>query len=382
MPSTLHLISVRRRRLLLALSAVPLPWLAHAAPSKDAIVVGQSAPLSGAMAPFMAEVLTGQRVAFSDFNQAGGLDGRPIELTILDDGFNPQKTLENAKTLVEQHKAIALMGTVGTAQTAAVLPYIVEKRVPLISAYTGSPALRIQANPYFFTTQASYADEIGKMVRNLVTIQCNRIAVVYQDNEFGQLLKPLVEKMIVAGGATVAASHALEAKSGADAVEVTKKLAEARPQGIIMIAAGPPVVAYIKANKALLGVPVYTFSLSVGVAIVKALGNDARGLAVTRATPYPWRATNPLARRFQAAMERAGKPIDYDHYVGYINAQVVIEGLRAAGKDPSSASLRNAMENLGRLDLGGYVLNYSPENHHGSNFVEITVVGQDGQFLR
>jgi ABC-type branched-subunit amino acid transport system substrate-binding protein len=68
----------------------------------------------------------------------------------LDDGFNPKRTLENARTLVEQRGALSLFGTVGTGQTMAVLPYIAEKRVPLIAAYSGSPALRTQPNPYFF----------------------------------------------------------------------------------------------------------------------------------------------------------------------------------------------------------------------------------------
>lgn len=149
-----------------------------------------------------------------------------------------------------------------------------------------------------------------------------------------------------------------------------------------MIVAGPAVVAYVKANRTHLGVPVYTFSLSVGSSILKALGDDARGLAVSRATPYPWRATTPLARDFNQLMEKAGKPVDYDHFAGYINGRVLIEGLRGAGRNPTPESLAQSMEKLSKLDLGGYTLAYSPQNRHGSNFVEITVVGPNGNFMR
>jgi branched-chain amino acid transport system substrate-binding protein len=366
----------------LALGALALPLLPRGAwASKPDMLIGQSAPLSGPMAPTLLGLFGGQQMAFDEVNRRGGIAGRRVRLVILDDAFDPKRTLENARQLVEQQEVLALFGTVGTAQTAAVLPYIAEKHVPLISAYSGSPALRVQPNPYFFTTQASYADELVKMVRNLKSVQATRIAVVYQNNDFGKLLLPLAEKVIVSEGATVASTRPLEV-NGADAAAVTQSMAGARPQAVIMIVAGPAVVPYVKANRAHLGVPVYTFSLSVGSAILKALGDDARGLAVARATPYPWRATTPLARDFNQLMEKAGKTVDYDHFAGYINGRVLIEGLRGAGKSPTPESLTQSMEKLGNLDLGGYTLAYSPQNRHGSNFVEITVVGPKGNFMR
>jgi branched-chain amino acid transport system substrate-binding protein len=372
--------SINRRTALASLAAsVVAPGLALAQGAD--ILIGQSAPLSGGMAPTMTGVLAGQQLAFDEVNKRGGLNGRPVKLVILDDGFDPKRSLENARALVEQNQAIALFGFVGTAQTAAVLPYIVEKRVPLISVYSGSPALRVKPNPYFFTTQASYADELIKMTRNLMAAAQSRIAVVYQNNDFGKLLAPLAEKIIAAEGATVVASKALDA-GGADAVAVSQSLLEAKPQGIIMLVAGPAVVAFVKANKVTAGVPIYTLSLSVGTAILKALGDDARGMAISRATPYPWHPVLPLTRNFNQLMERAGKPVDYDHFVGYINGRIIIEGLRKAGKNPTAESLTQAMEKLGKLDLGGFVWNYSPQNHHGSNFVEISVVGPRGNFIR
>jgi branched-chain amino acid transport system substrate-binding protein len=373
--------SLSRRCVLLA-AAAAAPGLAWAQPSKGDIVVGQSVPLSGPMGPTMTGVLAGQNLALDEANRKGGVHGRKVKLVALDDAFDPKRTLENARKLVEEHQAVALFGLVGTAQTAAVLPYIAEAKVPLIAVYTGSPALRARHHPYFFTTQASYTDELVRMVRNLKAVQSTQIAVVYQNNDFGKLLLPVAEKVIQEEGARLVAAKPLDA-SGADAVAVAQSLAPVRPQAVIMIVAGPAVVSYVKANRAHLGAPVYTFSLSVGSAILKALGDDARGLAVSRATPYPWRATTGLAREFAAAMERIDKPIDYDHYLGYINARVLLEGLKAAGKpQPTAASVTAGMEKLTRLDLGGYPFSFSPTNHHGSSFVEITVVGPNGNFIR
>lgn len=365
-----------------ALAALALPFAARASLSRDGpLLVGQSAPLSGPMAPTLTGVFGGQQLALDEANRAGGIAGRPVQLELMDDAFDPARTLQNARTLVEERQVVALFGTVGTAQTAAVLPYIAEKKVPLIAAYSGSPALRAAHNPYFFTTQASYADELVRMVRNLRSVQATRLALVYQDNDFGRLLLPVAQQVVAAEGCEVTIARAL-AVSGADAVAAAQAVAAARAQATIMIVAGPAVVAYVKAHRAHAGVPIYTLSLSVGSAILQALGEDARGLAVSRATPYPWRATTALARNFGRLMQAAGKPIDYDHFAGYINARVLLEGLRAAGRDPTPVGVARGLERLGQLDLGGYIFQFSPDNHHGSSFVEITVVGPRGNFMR
>jgi ABC-type branched-subunit amino acid transport system substrate-binding protein len=371
----------RRHALAAGCALLTLPLAGWGQGSRAELPIGQSAPLSGPMAGPMANVLAGQALAFDDINRRGGINGRQVKLIQLDDGFDPKRTLDNARELIDTHGVLALFGPVGTAQTAALLPLVAEKRVPLIAAYSGSPSLRMQPNPYFFTTQASYIEELQRMVRNLVTILAKRIAVVYQNNEFGKGLLPIAEKIIASEGGSFAGSRALD-PNGADAVASAQAVAQMQPQAVIMIVAGPAVAAYVKAHRAYVAAPIYTFSLSIGSAILKALGDDGRGIALSRATPYPWRTTTALARDFNLLMAKAGKDVDYDHFLGYINARVMIEALKAAGRNPTPESVKTAMEGFTRLDLGGYVLSYGPNNHHGSNFVEITVVGPRGNFIR
>jgi branched-chain amino acid transport system substrate-binding protein len=100
--------------------------------------------------------------------------------------------------------------------------------------------------------------------------------------------------------------------------------------------------------------------------LVDALGDDARGLAFTQTIPYPLRATSPLTRDYGAVMERAKLPIDMDHFFGYMNLRVLLEAIRRAGKGVTSQSLVTTLEGIGKLDLGGYTLNYGSNNHHGS----------------
>lgn len=384
-PSGSHPALTRRRSLVQAMAGLAvfgaLPAGAQTAVGKNDILIGRSTALSGGMAPFLAPVHEGQEAAIEDANAKGGIGGRKIRIVSLDDGFDPRRTLENARQLSEKDGVVALLGVSGTSQVMALLPYLVEAKLPLIGVYTGSPAIRAQQHPYLFTTRASYADELVKIVRNLVAVQTSRIAVVYENNDFGKLLLPLVEKTITAEGASLAGSHAL-APTGEDATTAAKTLAAQKPQAVLLVAAGPPVVAYVKANRAHLGVPVYTLSLGAGSAVLKALGEEARGLAVARTGPSPTKPTIQLTRDFQASMKRHGKPADYDRYTGYMDARVLIEGLRAAGPGVTRASLVQAMEGLGTLDLGGYTYQFSPQNHHGSNFVDIAVVGSGGVYLQ
>ena len=375
----------RRRSLVQAMAGLAvfgaLPVAAQTGAGKGDILIGRSTALSGGMAPFLAPIHEGQEAAIEDANAKGGIGGRKIRIVSLDDGFDPRRTLENARQLNEKDAVVALLGVSGTSQVMTLLPYLAEARLPLIGVYTGSPAVRAQQHPYLFTTRASYADELVKIVRNLVAVQSSRIAVVYENNDFGKLLLPLVEKTITAEGASLAGSHAL-APTGEDAATAAKTLAAQKPQAVLLVAAGPPVVAYVKANRAHLGVPVYTLSLGAGSAVLKALGEEARGLAVARTGPSPTKPTIQLTRDFQASMKRHGKPADYDRYTGYMDARVLIEGLRAAGPGVTRASLVQAMEGLGTLDLGGYTYQFSPQNHHGSNFVDIAVVGSGGVYLQ
>jgi branched-chain amino acid transport system substrate-binding protein len=387
--SAAHDLSGARRRAVLCWAAAALPALApwsaaaQAQPSradgKGDILIGRSTAMSGGMAPFLQPIHEGQDAAIEDANAKGGIGGRKIRLVTMDDGFDPRRTLENAKQLSEKDGVVALFGVSGTSQVIGLLPYLTQAKLPLISVYTGSPAVRAQQHPYLFTTRASYADELVKIVRNLVAVQTSRIAVAYENNDFGKLLLPLVEKTIVAEGGTLAGSHAL-APTGQDAGDAAKALAALKPQAVLLVAAGPPVVTYVRANRAHLGVPVYALSLAAGSAVLKALGEDARGLAVARTGPSPTRPTIALTRDFQASMKRHNKPVDYDRYTGYMDGRVLVEGLRAAGPGVTRASLVSAMQGLGSLDLGGYTYQFSAQNHHGSNFVDIVVVGPGGVY--
>ena len=345
------------------------------------IVIGQSAHLSGPLAPTFQAVLRGQDMAIKEFNKKGGVAGRNVRLMTLDDAYDARKTVANVNSLLERDDVMALYGLANTAGVAAVLPIVAEKKVPLVSVYSGSPVLRAKQNPYFFTTMASYQDEVVQMVRNLVTLHRGDIALVYQNSPFGQLMAPVVEATCKEQGANLVAKAPLEV-SGSDAEAAVATLAAAKPQAVIFMSFGPSLIPFVKLARRKIAAPIYCVSIASSRQILDALGEEARGLALAQIVPYPYRAITPLTRGYHAAMEAADLAVDYDHFFGYLNMQVLLEGMRRAGKGITPQKLVAAMESMHNADLGGYTVDFSPTNHHGSRFVELVMVGPGGRYVR
>jgi len=370
-----------RRHCLQGLAAVSaslaLPR-SHAA--GDEILIGQSIHLSGPAAASMMRPLKGQELAIDEFNRKGGVVGRKVRLISLDDAFDPKRCVENVNTLIDKEKVVALYGLGSTANVAAVLPVLAEKKVPLISVYTGAPSLRTPQHPYFFTTMASYRDEVVKMVQNLATGQRRKLALAVLNNAFGKEMAVMIEEVAKEQGSAVVATQSIEL-SGANAAAACKTLGDARPDGLIMMAFGPSVVPLVKAARAYIGVPIYAPTIANSRIAIETLGDEARGVAFTRILPNSLRATSNLTRDYAAAMERAKITIDHDHFFGYLNMRVLLEGLRRAGKGVTSQTLVTAMERMSNVDLGGYKVNYGPQNHHGSKYVDLSVIGPGGRYI-
>ena len=121
---------------------------------------------------------------------------------------------------------------------------------------------------------------------------------------------------------------------------------------------------------------------SVGAMTLAAqLGNDGRGVEVSQIVPSPFSESEPLGREY---LKRIGGPTkaSFASLEGYIAANVFVEGLKKAGKVPTRESFLSALDKLGSVDLRGYRVKYSADNHSGSNFVELTVIGAGGSFKR
>jgi hypothetical protein len=67
---------------------------------------------------------------------------------------------------------------------------------------------------------------------------------------------------------------------------------------------------------------------------------------------------------------------------GFISAKVLVEGLRRAGRNLTREGLIRGLESMKKVDLGGVMVTYGPDDHSGSEFVELTMIDKQGRFIR
>lgn len=166
----------------------PRPALAHGVTESE-IRFGLVASFSGPSKTYGREILVGIQAAFGVVNESGGLYGRKLQLVSKDDGFNPAQTVEIVKHLYENENIFGFVGNFGTQTTAAVLPYLLQRRVLLFAPYVGATLVRRDPpDRYVFTFRPGGGDETAAGVQYLMKIKRfspQQIAVFAQGDGYG-----------------------------------------------------------------------------------------------------------------------------------------------------------------------------------------------------
>ena len=347
------------------------------------IVLGQSLALTGPLAELGKDIAAGTRAYFDSVNAAGGINGRRVRVVTLDDGYKADATVKNVQQLVGEDQIFALFNVMGTPNCAAILPIVDREGVPFFSPFTGAEATRSPALPGVFNIRASYRDEAFKIVQHLTTVGITKVAVVYQANGFGKDGLAAVEAAMAKFGVKLHGSAPV-AVDGSDAAQAVAALNAREPQSVILITAGKPTFEFIKAyNRVRRGMTFYTLSVMGAQANIKALGRDGVGVVVASVVPFPWNTVHPLAKEYQAAMQKIGvTEYSFVSFESYINAKVLGEALRRAGKELTRAKLVAAADGMKSLSLGGFEIGFAPDSHQGSRFVELTIIGAGGRFTK
>jgi ABC-type branched-subunit amino acid transport system substrate-binding protein len=285
--------------------------------------------------------------------------------------------------LLAEHKVFAFFGGVGSGTIAAATPVLKESNAPLIGNYALADAVREKARGAAYFVRATYGREATRLVQHLAAIGITRIAVAHLDNPGGAEVRGLVKAAVQAEGKAADLAGAAAVKNdGSNAPEAGRTLAAANAQAVLMFLSGPPVPQLMKAI-AESGTPPAFYGMSVvaGEQVAQALGGQLRGLAISQVVPYPWSDADATARDYRAQCEAAKVPVGYYSYEGYLNALVLAEGLRRAGRALSRSSLHAAMRGL-RERIAGIDIDYTGGDPTGSRFVELVHVNAQGKFRR
>ena len=347
------------------------------------ILIGQTAGFSGPVASGVKETTDGAKLYIDAVNAKGGVNGQKIELISLDDKFDPKIAAENAKQLIEKNQVLALFLNRGTPHTEAISPLLEQFGIALIGPSTGAMVLHQPVKKYIFNVRATYQREAEKAVEHLGTLGVRRIAVVHTDDSFGlDGLQGAVRGLTRINLTPVVVLKTDRSKP--DFTVLAAPLAKAQAQAIIWVGSGTHVVDGIKTLRAAGPVPqVVTLSNNASAGFVKALGENARGVIVTQVFPSERSAAFPMVKEAQGlATAKKGTTLSPAMLEGFAAAKVLVEGLQRAGKNPTRERLRTALEGMKNFNLGGLEVSYSPEDHTGLDFVDLSIVGADGRFLR
>jgi len=368
---------VNRRRLLGAIGGMLLSGRAMAQGQR--IILGQSAALTGPASELGLQFKMGAELLFNRVNAQGGVGGRLIELRSLDDGYEPQRCVQNTRQLIDGGAA-ALFGYVGTATSLAALPIATAATRIFFAPFTGSEALRIPFNPFAFHLRASYVEETRAIVKHLTSVGIQRIGVFFQNDGDGKAGLLGVARALKLQYQSPAGLGFVE-RNSVDVAAAVKTILAAKPDAIVQISTYRSCAAFIRAaRQAGYSGVFYNISLVGAQALAAELGRDAQGVVVSQVMPFPFTPKTRLAGEHLAAgkeaLGSAFKP-SYVSIEGYAAAKTLVEGIRRASSNP--AGIAGGLESLRDLDLGGFHVDFAPDRHSGSKFIDLTMLTDDGK---
>jgi branched-chain amino acid transport system substrate-binding protein len=187
---------ISRRRLLQTTAASAALWATRALPAGAAnalgitdkeIKIGQSMPYSGPLSAY-GTIGKAEAAYFKKINEEGGINGRMINLLSLDDAYQPPKTVEQVRRLVEQEQVAFCFQTLGTPSNTAIQKYLNDHKVPQLFVATGATKWNDPTHfPWTIGWQPNYQNETHVYAKYLLANKPDaKIGILYQNDDYGK----------------------------------------------------------------------------------------------------------------------------------------------------------------------------------------------------
>ena len=364
--------TIFRRFFTLALlaSMTGLSTYAQEGVSKTSISIGQTTALTGSAATLALPFHQGAKLYFERINAAGGINSRIISFIAVDDTGNPATAKANAQKFL-QTSVLALFGTYGAPATTAVNEVIKDGAVILFAPQTSSDELHGANFPSLYFTRPGDSEEAAAIVRHAETLGMRKLAIVHAVDTDSLGSAEAAERTMTSLGANLVNKSPLA---------LLDKALAASPQSLLIISDARAAATAIKAarSKGFRG-PIYGFSDTGESLLAEQLGAAGAGVVLSRVVPRSDNAKSVVVRELIADAQAAklGKPNVY-MLEGYIAARTMAEAIRKAGKEPTQAKLRKAIEGITEWDMGGFRISFDG-NRTGSKLVELSLIDSTGK---
>jgi len=346
---------------LLALRATPVF-------AEATVKVGLTGPFSGGLSLLGQSVRDGVGVAFAEINDAGGVDGAKLELIAEDDGYEPMRTIASARKLVEQDKVVALVAPIGTAPSAALIPFVTESKVPLLFPYAFSHSLTTPVHRDIFTTLPEVRVQMLVLADYILNeLKQKRIAAIYQNDDFGQDAVAGLEERF--GRANV---PLVKLPFDRGTTNFSGVVAQAKAAGVehVVFLGIPKDAALVLREMNNLGwKPQFSGHNALGDRQTFQLAGPLIEGAIAVAVMEPLDSDKPAVKAFLAAQKKykpGVAPTTYSMH-GFLAGKLFAEVLKRTGGKTDEASIVAALENMKDYDTGLMApLTYSSDRHAGA----------------
>jgi branched-chain amino acid transport system substrate-binding protein len=344
------------------------------------ILLGGTGPLSGPESQY-EPVLTGAQAYFSYVNDHGGVFGRKIVYKVEDDSYDPAKTVQFTRQLVEQDKVFAIFNTIGTEHSLAIRGYLNQMQVPELFVGSGAATIAAQHTqfPWTLGLLPSFTGE-GAIYGRLIAAghPTAKIAVLYENDEYGMDL--------LAGLKSGLGSHAAQIVSTASYeptdVTVDSQVQQLKSSGadtfVIFALPTQAIQAFVSAAKLGWKPTEYVTSISIDPAVMQIVHVNAgpqAGVGAT-STAFLHDPTNPTQLKsagvllYRQVMKKYLPNEDWKavaHLYGMMAAYAMVDALKHAGKNPTRQSLLQAATHMNEVNpflLPGLKLTTTPSNYY------------------
>jgi len=346
--------------------------------SESEILIGSCSALEGPSHFLGTETVAGANAYFGMINDAGGVDGRKLKLIAYDDSYDPAKTQVCFDRLMSQ-KVFALAFFVGTPTAVKYVPLAETNKIPMVGLFTGAQTLYTPLRHWVINVRASYFDETREQIDGLHSLGYKKIGVIYPDDAFGSAVLEGVKAALAATGSepVAVASYQRQTAQVGPAIDTVRA---AGPDAVVIVGPSNTVAPILKQSHAKNWKPLFLTVSFVGTdELILEAGSDAEGMVITQVVP-PYYLTDlktvALYRRTLQKYAPGSRP-NFVSLEGFVDAMILVEGLKHAGKDLTREGLIRGIESIHDFDAGlgpQLKIAYSPRDHKGFEHVIPTVV--------
>ncbi len=354
---------------------------AAAVQAAEPVLVGRTLPLSGPLASYGKEKMVGADLAIDAENAKGGVGGRPIKVVTLDDRYDPEVAVQNARALKEQ-QVVLLLNALGVGPVARLVPIVEDLKLPTIGLSSGAPEVREPLRRYVFPVRADYNEEARFTVRQLEVLAVASVILVEQDDSFGKAVADAY-RTALRQSTTVRLLKTLKVGRDRPVTEAVAEALRASPQSILMATIAAPAADFMKAYRAG-GGGAFAYAMSVTNAsqLAQLAPEASRGMGFSQVVPLPTSLTKRIVREYVDLTNKQRVEPTYYGLEGFIEAKVAIESLKRATKPVTSEGVINSLTSMTNLDIGDFEVSYGGTSRTGSRYVEMVMIGRNGRLTR